>query len=114
MLQAKLNAQERILEQIEAMSFHQKCQTRLDHKSALYLAEKGYKIEKQRKPRGGTDIPSIGRVVQRDVPWVRFFLERPLEFWDEYVPESHYDVWTEHFLFSQTPHFATDKWWIRK
>ena len=111
MLASKTVTDPRITEEIEAMNFHDRCQARLNHKTCLFLSQHGYKPEKQIKLRQGKSIPAIRNMVHLPAEWDRFYLDRPLTWWDEYLPESHFDIWSEHRFFSPEPHFASDGWW---
>lgn len=99
---SKTTNQDRCLKEIQAMNFFEKCQCRLDHKTARVCMAEGMGMKPVGSVGRSRGIPSLPQAVKCEPYWARFFMENDLLIWDSIVPEAHYDFWVEHFLFSPT------------
>jgi len=93
MRESKITKFERCMKQIGEMSLHQKFQCRLDHESALYLLQRGHRLNIRRSSRGMVISCSIPDLLKVDLSWARFYIETPLSIWDDMIDDRHYRIW---------------------
>jgi hypothetical protein len=93
--ESKITKFERCMKQIGEMSLHQKFQCRLDHESALYLRERGHRLNTRRSSRGMVISYSIPDLLKVDLSWARFYIETPFSIWDDMIDDRDYRRWLE-------------------
>jgi len=95
---AKAERRKRCFAEIDKMSFAERCQCYLDHKTAKVLKKSGFGMQPVLHVRAET-TPSISKILGRPQYWIQFFLENtPKSFWGDFLIPREYEAWVQYYL----------------
>jgi len=111
--ESKITKFERCMKLINEMSLHQKFQCRLDHDTTLTLKSQGYGLNRIRGWRGRIVKSGITELLKISLHWAEFFIETPLNVWDDLGDEIRYEDWLESAVCQSGP-LKRPKWhlWV--